>query len=199
MLEKKLNISETTKSINIEKQNNNPVALAIDSVDTHNSSALVELRTDLSDIDAGIIDFTNVKSMLVMNQHDFEDNDADVLQKIIDGLGSGGVQGIDQDNIEKNDNKKVDFIKFNLEQTWKQNFDYFSKLAKDSKEEYRSSILNFIRRFKYLINRYYFESLDCNINLNLYALPYEQFVWNLSDNILYVMPKSKYQLKIMIS
>lgn len=149
MLDKKLNISETTKSINIEKQNQNPIALTIDSVDTHNSNAVVELSTDLTDIDAGIIDFDNVKSMLVGNQHDFEDNDAELLQKLIDGLDID-IGNINNEGIgsNKNENKKVDFINLNLEQTWKQNFDHFSKLAKDSKEEYRSSILNFIRRFK---------------------------------------------------
>lgn len=97
MLDKKLNISETTKSINIEKQNHNPIALAIDSVDTHNSSAVVELCADLTDIDAGIIDFSNVKPMLVMNQHDFEESDAEVLQKIIDGLDTGETEGIDME------------------------------------------------------------------------------------------------------
>jgi len=86
ILDKKLNNSESTKSIQIEKEKLNPIALTIDSVDTHNSTTVIELKTSLEDIDPGIVDFNNMKSTLVMNQIDFEDNDAELLKNIIDSI-----------------------------------------------------------------------------------------------------------------
>jgi len=170
MLTKKLNGSESVKSLQIEKQVSNPIALKIDSIDVHNSSAVIELCADLNDIDMNLIDFSSqtVKSMLVNNQHDFEDAEADKIKQIIDNLGNdidisnvgdGGIQqGSGNKNININKNidsqTKSDFLSFNLEQTWKQNVELLSKSVKSIKDEYQNSINSFIRRFKYLLNRY---------------------------------------------
>lgn len=143
IISKKLNTSESVKSISIEKKASNPIALTIDSIDVHNSTAVIELQADLNHTDSNLINFNpeNVKAMLLSNQNDFEDIEAEKIKIEIDNVEN------EITSCELNQSK-TDFLSFNLEQSWKQNIENISKNVKHIKDEYRNSITNFIRRFK---------------------------------------------------